>query len=50
MLRELSSSVLDAEHKPYLRSTLHSALSTLEYEEREIEQALDRFYSPQRLQ
>lgn len=49
-IRELTASVQDAPHKPYLRSTIGAALKSLEYETEEVESGLDRFYQPRRLQ
>jgi len=49
-IQELTSSVIDANQKPYLRSTLNSVLSNMGYEKEEIGAALDAFFGGQTLQ
>ena len=49
-IQELTSSIIDANQKPYLRSTLHNALSNMGFERQEVDNALDAFFQGRSLQ
>lgn len=49
-IQELTASIIDANTKPYLRSTLKGALSNMGFEVKEIDEALDGFFEGRTLQ
>lgn len=49
-IQELTATIIDADQKPYLRSTLSTALDRMGFEQVEIKQALDGFFQKQTVQ
>lgn len=50
VISELTSSVQDAAHKPYLRTTIEAAVKNLGFDDATVQQGLDNFYDTGRLQ
>lgn len=49
-IQELTATIIDAPQKPYLRSTISTALTGMGYEREEIDTALDAFFDGRTLQ
>lgn len=49
-IQELTSTIIDAPQKPYLRGTISGALSNMGFEREEIDSALDAFFQGRSLQ